>query len=492
MKQKLIMVFNMIKKYFVDIIFLFVILYYLLNCSLYFYSDVSLKYLLFIIPLFLILYGLNWILKKLLSCNELYVKLFIFIGSCVIYLIWVKVCKTLPRSDYAILIDGAKDLLSGTFKTLSFDKRNYFYFYNFQIGFVIYLATVMKILGTSLGVLKLVEIIVMSLSNLLVYLIVSKMHSKNVGILSSLIYGTLLFNIVGSSIINNQHIALLFVLLSIYLFIKSDKFLFKFFSCLCLFVSYVLRPTGIIIIIALICYCIWGLMNNNDGKLKNKIVTILVIMIVPFLCIRLFDYTMIEIVKIAPNSVISSNAKYFKFVLGIQNTGITGSKTVDARKTQVYFDLKKYGFDYDKYNEASKDYVINRYDDHTRNTINYLSQKMKAFTGGPDNQIVFAVTEDIDDNTVDIIKFCGYIQYILILLFSFIFGFSSLRERKYTNCNSNLDILFKIIFIGYFMIYIFIETQTRYRFEQYLVLSILSGFVLNKMFKLFDKKIFKN
>ena len=42
---------------------------------------------------------------------------------------------------------------------LSFDKTNYFYFYNFQTGFVMYLALVIKIFGSHLIFLKIFEIL---------------------------------------------------------------------------------------------------------------------------------------------------------------------------------------------------------------------------------------------------------------------------------------------------------------------------------------------
>ena len=99
---------------------------------------------------------------------------------------------------------------------LSFDKTNYFYFYNFQTGFVMYLALVIKIFGSHLIFLKIFEILFMSLTNVFVYKIASKVYTKKIGIISSIIYSLLFFNIAGSSIINNQHFSTLLIILSIY------------------------------------------------------------------------------------------------------------------------------------------------------------------------------------------------------------------------------------------------------------------------------------
>ena len=58
------------------------------------------------------------------------------------------------------------------------------------------------------------------------------------------------------------------------------------------------------------------------------------------------------------------------------------------------------------------------------------------------------------------------------------------KNRKYSE-------LLKILFIGFFLAHIFIEVQTRYRYEQYLVLAILSSPVLvilfDKITKILDK-----
>ena len=114
-------------------------------------------------------------------------------------------------------------MANGTFSALSFDKTNYFYFYNFQVGFVMYLALIMKIFGSRLIVLKFFEAVAMSLSNVLICKVASVTYDRKVGIIASLIYSFLLFNIAGSSIINNQHISTFIILLAILMFMKEKK-----------------------------------------------------------------------------------------------------------------------------------------------------------------------------------------------------------------------------------------------------------------------------
>lgn len=479
MKKK----YNNFIKYSIDIIILLIISYYFINCTIYAQSNPNYN-IYFLTFLMAIIYYLIYIgLSKLLKVKELYLKVAIVVGSVLVYSVWNIIAKTIPVSDYAVLINGAKSVLNGTFSKLSFNPQNYFYFYNFQIGYTLYLSLLMKIFGSSLVTLKIIEILVLSISNLLVYILVSKIYSKKAGLISAIIYGTLLFNIGGSSIINNQHISTFFILISLYLLTKDNKIAYILCS-LFLAISYILRSSSIIFVIAIICYYIWKLLKSGFHDYKKQVINIFMICAVFFSFLKVFDFT-IQNVHLVPNSAISANAKYFKFLLGIQDSGMTGTITTSAEKTQIYYDLKNYNFDYDKYNKDTKEYLIQKYEKDKRATITHILNKMYMFTSYPDNQIDFAITKNIGNRTLYFIKYYGYAQYVLIIILSFISIIISLREIS--NVKDNYDILFKIIFIGFFLCHMFIEVQTRYRYDQYLILAILSSsaleYILNK-FKL--------
>lgn len=49
------------------------------------------------------------------------------------------------------------------------------------------------------------------------------------------------------------------------------------------------------------------------------------------------------------------------------------------------------------------------------------------------------------------------------------------KENKGSVDSYKYSDLLKIAFIGYFLVYILIEVQTRYRYEQYLLLAMLSA-----------------
>ena len=469
--------YNNFINYFIDIIFLIIILFYFINCTLYSQSNSNYNCYSLILIILFTYYFIFKISNKLLNKNEKYLKLFIFFGSILIYTIWNLIAKTQPISDYEVLINGAREVLKGNFSQLTFDPKNYFYFYNFQVGFTLYIALIMKLFGTKLIFLKIIEILILSLSNLLIYLIISKLYSKKIGMISSIIYSTLLFNIAGSSIINNQHSSMLFILLSIYFLIKNNKSS-KIICGIFVAIAYILRQSSIIFLIAYICIYIWKLLKNYFKNYKIQILNILLIIVSFFAFTKIYDYSL-KTLKIVPNSALNGNAKYFKFILGIQYNGITGSVTTDALKTQIYYDLEKYDFNYDKYNEDSKKYLINKYTKNFKNTFNFiLNNKLYTYTSFPDNQIGFANTKGLNNNTLNFVNYYGYAQYILIILLSLI---STITTFK--NNNDENNILFKIIFIGFFLCHIFIEVQPRYRYDQYLILCILATPIFEKINK---------
>lgn len=533
--------YEILTKYLINIIFGAVILFYLVSCVFFVLSNsgkhlwlVLLAFLIYGIFSYIIIFGTLRILNRFSSINNFInartLSIAIFIGSLLVYTIWNLIVNTQPVSDYTVLINGATEILGGNFQNATFDPSNYFYFYNYQVGFALYLAGIMCVVGKSLWGLKIVEIIILSISNVIVFMVakimIEKLTNKPVSnehvasmkdsvarntekkvnenfilksaALTAVFYGGLLFNIAGSGIINNQHVATLFILLATLLYLKSDgtgKISFtvelreekgrkniglRICCGACLALSYLLRPSTIIFIVAIACLELIKFLRNNSRGWKKSAVNFLFIIIPLISVIQAYDL-ILKSINFVPNSAVSSNATHYKFVLGIQNEGITGSKTVDAEKSLVYYDLKAFDFNYQEYNEATKTFLKSRYSDDTKTIIGFIINKMLYFSGHPDNQIDFALNGE-NRKIGALMRYGGYAQYLwLILLASaIIITRDAKRCCRKKNIQQNTDkmdedsiLLLKIAFIGYFLCHLFIEAQTRYRYEQYLLLTLL-------------------
>lgn len=372
---------------------------------------------------------------------------------------------------------------------LSFDKTNYFYFYNFQTGFVMYLALVIKIFGSHLIFLKIFEILFMSLTNVFVYKIASKVYTKKIGIISSIIYSLLFFNIAGSSIINNQHFSTLLVILSIYFFIK-DKCFYYVLSGILVGIANIIRPSSIIILISFCLFLLWKLLINNFKTWKTFLIGFLLIILSAFSTMKIFDYSLLNL-NVVPTSTLSSNAKYFKFVLGIHGNGIYNIPTETAEKTQVYFDLQKLNFDYELYNNECKNFIVNKFTQNTKETFGHIKNKMLVFCGEEDNKIGFSGNKVQNSKSYIFIKYYGYVQYFLLIVFSLLTVIINVKESKFYNTKNNLyqtQILFEIVFILYFCAHLLIEVQPRYRYDQYLMLAFIASPSIYLLFSIISSK----
>lgn len=372
---------------------------------------------------------------------------------------------------------------------LSFDKTNYFYFYNFQTGFVMYLALVIKIFGSHLIFLKIFEILFMSLTNVFVYKIASKVYTKKIGIISSIIYSLLFFNIAGSSIINNQHFSTLLVILSIYFFIK-DKCFYYVLSGILVGIANIIRPSSIIILISFCLFLLWKLLINNFKTWKTFLIGFLLIILSAFSTMKIFDYSLLNL-NVVPTSTLSSNAKYFKFVLGIHGNGIYNIPTETAEKTQVYFDLQKLNFDYELYNNECKNFIVNKFTQNTKETFGHIKNKMLVFCGEEDNRIGFSGNKVQNSKSYIFIKYYGYVQYFLLIVFSLLTVIINVKESKFYNTKNNLyqtQILFEIVFILYFCAHLLIEVQPRYRYDQYLMLAFIASPSIYLLFSIISSK----
>lgn len=253
----------------------------------------------------------------------------------------------IPLVIIRFFLEGANNIVEGTFHKESFNKTSYFYFYNYQIGYTVYLAYIMKISGNNLIWFKLLEGIYLTLTSMTIYKITEKVSTKDAAAIASLIYVLYSPNIMGASIINNQHISSLLLCLALYFILKSTKASFAIAGVLLGFTQ-ILRPITSIAIIALFISCFYKAIDERKYK---EYVRLFAIFIISFMfVIKVFDIAVVK-TGISPSPISKSNAKYFKFVLGLKDSGVYNIPTENARKTQVYFDLKTLDFNYDKHND---------------------------------------------------------------------------------------------------------------------------------------------
>ena len=116
---------------------------------------------------------------------------------------------------------------------------------------------------------------------------------------------------------------------------------------------------------------------------------------------------------------------------------------------------------------------------------------MLVFCGEEDNQIDFSGNKVQNSKSYIFIKYYGYVQYFLLIVFSFSTVIINVKENKFYNNKNNLyqtQILFEIVFILYFCAHLLIEVQPRYRYDQYLMLAFIASPSIYLLFSIISSK----
>ena len=393
----------------------------------------------------------------------------IFCLSMVMLIVWNHFIKAVPVSDYKILWDGANQIVGGTFSNRAIRKDDYFCFYNYQIAYAFYLSLLIRIFHGSIAAIRLVEMIVMALTNVVLYKTLRLFTSLRTSFCGAALFMGWPYLFMGSGILNNQHESMLFEALAVYMFLKyvdGEKVMPCEWIICAVFISIaeILRPTAFVVMIAVtLLPVLKAFLKKNKQYLISGGIVLFSYLIISNTINEIFILS-----GLAPYGIKSSNL-WFKLLLGLTGSGITQQKTSDAQHTNLYYDLKYYGFNYDLYKEAAAAYVKRIICERSIN-LGYVLSRIVDFVGAVDNQFRFTGSNFIKSHPViiNVLNVMGISIYFMSVVFAGIRCiFWNIMDRDEISLPA-------IIFLGYFIVYIVFETQTRYRYEQYYVLFLMA------------------
>lgn len=425
------------------------------------YKTLIYKPYIFTFLLFVIFNVLLFIVSKRINSDKLALVSIIIISTFILGG-WNIIYQPYPVSDYKVIWEGAHQIIDGSFYDRAANKSDYFAFFNFQIPYTYYISLLLRIYDNIIT-LKIAEIVTLTVTNIILYKTLRIYCSTGESFFGSVLFSIYPYIFIGSGIINNHHIGLLLGAIAIYVILKMDKYPKYAISALLLVVGNLLRPTVIIIFLAIaFSLLIQGFFD------KKKWLGLLLFVFVYFGVNEVANYSFIAF-SLAPYG-IKGNDMYFKILLGLTGTGVTQTPTTDAEHTFLFYDLQHYNFDYGKYKEASKEYLLNLIL-NKKLDYRFILSKIQHFISGVDNQYMFGdeVFNDSHLLVMDCLNSLGMIIYTTTIIGAFIF---TLKQKSIIK-NSKFFVP-AIAFCAYFGVYIFIEVQTRYRYEQYFLLFLLS------------------
>ncbi len=390
----------------------------------------------------------------------------IFILAFVFKSILVFLTDTQPVSDFNVFYQYALKLFNGD---KSFGDTMYFKTWAYQTGPVIYYAAIMKVFGTGLIPLKLVNCFFMAGTNVLIYLIARKISNDFTARAVALLYLLYLAPYFLTTVLTNQHFAACVFLLAIYIFL-SERFNWAIKGTIAgtvIAIGNTVRPIGIVIIVASI---IWGIIEiirtHKYVKMGAVIILLIAYLLVNYGCSAMVKYTGIN------SEGLANNFPLWKFVVGINHESIGTFSYEDEDKVYRIQD-------FNERNNVAKQVIKQRLSVGLKKIAQLMNEKQIAMWALSDT-LSWGFYDQIDGQLVPpkelknleptVLKI-EKIYYILIFILMFI----GLCKLFMANKINQGVLLLSLILLCYFGIHFLIEIQVRYRYFAVILVFIMAA-----------------
>ncbi len=411
---------------------------------------------LFIIPLILLIY----LFTKKVKIKRY--ELFIFILALTIRLFTILVLNVEIADDFKTMYEASLSFIKGN---LTFMNNTYFKTYSYQLGHVLYQAGLLKIVNNVI-ILKIANSLITSFIVLFIYLISKKIFNEKYAKIISLSYIFYFYPLYLNSILTNQHLPALFILIVIYLIITKEEStkLFLIIAIL-LGIANILRTESIIIILGIILYNIaYTTKKNYKYKIKNMAALLIAYLLITNVALLFLNISPLY-KNINKERKVENSTIIWKLYCGL-NTEYNGIYNIE--------DDIRYSISHNK-----KDLLIKRIKKDKFNfPILFLKKEVILWT---QTNYDLRITNHFNKKLYDLLlKFNQGFLNIILLLFTV-----SLYPKKE---ETKKEIIFIKLLIGiYFGVYLFIEISPRYAYILHMLIFILLAASLQKLEKLKEK-----
>lgn len=404
-------------------------------------------------------------MKEFVKKHRFLIGLFLF--SFLLRLIVIFTIDTEITSDFKTMYDASLELLNGT---THYKNSIYFLTWGYQMGHVIYQSLLLSIIN-SVTFLKIINALVTSLTVVFIYLLGCKIATKKAAAIASILYSIFLFPLFLNTVLTNQLLPILLVLIALYLLSKlnyqNNIIIHSIIIGLLLGLSNILRSEAIVIIAAIFLYSIFLIMNKYSFK---KVISSFLLICISYF--SLFHITSFIFIKtdISPSGLHNMNPAW-KFVLGFNYE--TNGMYSDT-------DASLYANNY----ELSKQVVKERVSEFNKIPLLFLKKiKIQWFN----SDLSWSLNQQIDLHTYQRLNFINQLFIILFHFFAFLSIFSIMKKNFHP-----LQILITLILFAYFGAYLLIEIMPRYAYSMQVFEAILASVGINiflKKINYFYKKI---
>lgn len=238
--------------------FLVIILYQNLNVFLSIRPFCAHHYL----GVLVICVGIIWLTLKINLPDKLYIAVIVLL-SLIPRLLFLLFIQTPITGDFLITYEAAQQAVTGDTSWL---EAPFFTTWGYQIPFVYYQAFILRIFGSDLA-LKLFNVAFMVGTNILIYKIARVFATPNAALAGAMLYAIYPAPILLTTVLTNQHLSLMLLMLGIYFYVARPGRYHALFSGVFLCLGNLIRPEGVLVIGAMILHM---LVTMNRDKLKGK------------------------------------------------------------------------------------------------------------------------------------------------------------------------------------------------------------------------------
>ena len=382
--------------------------------------------------------------------------------------------NTKPVSDFGLFYNYAVDLVNGK---IGLERYSYFKTWAYQTGPVIYYAGIMKLFGTGLLSLKLVNCFFMAGSNVLIYLISRKVSNDLTARFVALLYLFYPAPYFLTSVLTNQHFAAFMFLVAIYVLLNENiGLLFRSVTAgILIAVGNAVRPLGVVIIASIVVWTVLEIKNKRGkGKVIFSALLIAVYIVVGFGLSAAVRGTGVN------TEGLKNNMPLWKFVVGLNQKSMGQFSYEDENKIFTIRNISER-------NDKALDTVKERLQIEPYRMLAFMGIKIGVMWAQPDT-LMWSNYEERDgklvapekikkvEPVVTGIEKMYYVGIFILLAIGLVRMFGNPRFNS-------VALLLIIILLFYFGIHMLIEIQVRYRYFAMLIVFILASTGTEVLFK---------
>ncbi|WP_258131696.1 glycosyltransferase family 39 protein [Bacillus cereus] len=374
----------------------------------------------------------------------------------IVRLIWILQIPSVPLSDFAIMYNSAIQAAHGDF---SFTNTIYFTSWVYQLGFTMYEALIIKIFGEGIFALQFLNVLFCTGTTIFVYKIAAKTFNEWSGRIAGLMYALYIPSIMLSSVLTNQHLATFFFYFGFYLLVTKglqSEYMWIFIGTL-LSLGDIMRPLGMLILIAVAIYIfLHGMLGKPKKIIFNSFKKLCGIFIVFYLVHYMISFAFIS--SGITQYPLSNRDPLWKFVVGLNHETKGGYSHEDAGHIMSLEIGEERTLEEKKIIKerlADKDKVISLFEEKFALMWGDTDSSPSWSLYTPNFEILDGM-QDLKENAI------LYERYMYTA--AMFFGIIAILYLIVTKQDNLHYTLFLLLIVGYVLIHLLIEYQTRYRY----------------------------